>query len=345
MDDQIDFPVKLPRYKRNKKRVIGENAWSENYGATVQAARYAGIKIKSPTAFQGFWQHGSFGPWDTEIPDSLTYFKTDQFRSCPVFVARKDEAKILHKQGLPQTRAIGLPILYAKPIDQPRLPESLLIVPTHAMAGMKAPDRTAFVRYADQVKTFFKEYKSVAVCIHPSCWENGVWIDEFKKLGVPIIKGADGTDQNALCRIRTLFRSFESVTTNGWGSHVAYALADNARISIFGTQPTFSADEMRKVDETTRTNFSAQSYRLSPEFAAKRDKHLEKYFVSPTEGIQDVEYGQYLIGSENQIDKSAMKDLILKCYQSTFRQRFKARGQALERSIKALIRKQHKDAT
>lgn len=134
--------IRLPDYKPNRKRAVTENGWSENYGATLAAAQYAGITIKSPLSFQGFWQHGCFGPWELEIPGVSTYFKNDEFRDWPVFVARTEEEILLQKQGLTKARAIGLPIVYATYIEQPRLPESLLIVPTHTLAGMKNPDRS-----------------------------------------------------------------------------------------------------------------------------------------------------------------------------------------------------------
>jgi hypothetical protein len=338
MDLTNKLPLRLPTYSRSKKMAVGENGWSENYGATIQAAKYADTKIKSPIAFQGFWQHGCFGPWDMEIPESLTYYNQENFKNWPVLVARKDEEIVLRKQGLHLARAIGLPIVYAEPIAQPHIPNSLLIVPTHTMSGMQFPNSSDFVRYADQLKIFVGKFDYVAACIHPSCWKNRLWLDEFRELGLPIIKGADGTDQNSLCRMKTLFRSFQNVTSNGWGSHIAYALAENARVSIYGTQPMCSADEMRKVDATTRDNFQSQSYRLSPEFAAKRKRHLERYYTTPDGGVSDIEYGRYLIGSDNKISTSEMKEVLRLGYQCTLRESLKARGQALERKVKQFFR-------
>ncbi len=51
-------------------------------------------------------------------------------------------------------------------------------------------------------------------------------------------RGRPGGSEH-LRRLRRLFGRFEFVTTNGFGSHIAYAAAAGAKVSVFGPYAEF----------------------------------------------------------------------------------------------------------
>lgn len=330
--------VLLPEFEPNPQSSVTENAWSENYGAPAVATVYAGNTPNPKSFFYGFWQHGCTAPWHVEQPRRITYDNEDRFRSSPVFVARSEEEQALQARGLNRAKAIGLPIVYAPRLEQPRIGNSLLIVPTHTLAGMSLPDRSAYRRYVDEVKQFFSDFTCVAVCIHPACWENGLWLDEFRNCNIKIIKGADHRDLNALCRMRSLFSSFECVTTNGWGSHVAYALAEGARVSIFGTKPIITLEQMQAADATWRKNADGRKQlELQSEQDAEKE-YLHHYMRLPKDGVQNIEQGRWLIGHDNKVSRLEMRELLKEAYRGTLKQRISSYGKKFEYRSKHFLR-------
>jgi hypothetical protein len=224
-------------------------------------------------------------------------------------VARQDEADLMSRHGYRDVRAIGMPIVYVPDPQVARLPGSLLVVPTHSLTGDNHADRSPFVRYADSIKALIGQFKKITVCVHPNCRRNGLWVKEFSEPGIEIVYGAETSDANALRRMRTLFAQFESMTTNEWGSHVAYALAFGARVSIAG-QPIAGDPALHARDLMWQNNAAMMATAFSPEVAAARRTFLERLYVSATEGRADVTFGRWLIGADNQISPEEMRDIL-----------------------------------
>ena len=89
-------------------------------------------------------------------------------------------------------------------------------------------------KYILFLKKIIDEYSSAVACLHNFDYENNLWKNEFNHLGVEIINGAGTNDENALERIIALMSQFEYVTSNVMGSHIAYAAAFGAKVSING---------------------------------------------------------------------------------------------------------------
>jgi len=184
------------------------------------------------------------------------------------------------------------------------------VVPTHTLAGDQFPDRSAFERYADQIKAVAGHFSRVVICIHPNCRRNGLWVREFSTRGFEIVFGAQTNDANALLRMRMLFGQFESMTTNGWGSHVAYALAFGARVSIHGALPQRTeADYLR--DLCWAANPAGLKAMLSSETLAREREYLQAFHQSPEQGVADVAKGRWLIGAEHKLAPAEMKQVMV----------------------------------
>ncbi|HEX2861388.1 MAG TPA: hypothetical protein VHN79_07095 [Lacunisphaera sp.] len=300
--------TQLPPAKSFRQYCNHQNGWSDHYGSFHVASAYAGLAMPSRYTVNGIWQHGVFGPWQQFSPHVLVY-NAPGAPERPVFVARQDEAELMRRSGYKQVRAIGMPILYAPEPQVERAPGSLLVVPTHSLTGDNHADRSLFGRYADSIKALIGHFQKITVCIHPNCRRNGLWIKEFSVPNIEIVYGAETGDANALLRMRSLFAQFEFVTTNEWGSHVAYALAFGTRVSIAG-QPIAGDPALYARDLMWQNNAAMMATAFSPEVAAARRKFLERLYVPTTEGCADITFGRWLVGADNRVSPDEMRGIM-----------------------------------
>lgn len=305
--NKTGFP-QLPPSQLYQTVASHENGWSDQYGSLAQAARYAGCTLPPRHWLRAVWQHGCNPPWYDYSPDLLCN-NTPNARELLGLVARKEQAALLQANGYKHVRAIGLPILYAPASPLPRAPGSLLVVPTHTLLGEGCTDRAPFERYADEIVSQIPHFQKVVVCIHPSCRVNGLWVKEFEARGIEIVFGAQPTDTNALTRMRMLFAQFETMTTNGWGSHIAYGLAAGIRVSVWGTKPKREVAAYMR-DSAWAADPAALEKFLSTETAAKEKAFLEPYWGEPRAAVANVELGRWLIGADNQISPEDMRQLL-----------------------------------
>jgi len=305
MTQPPDILLPVPElYSNRGKKADG---WSDPYGAIYVAAAYARRALSNQYTMRACWQHGCMGPWEAVAPEALTC-STPPSLGSRIFVAREEQAEYLRSHGYSRARAIGLPILYTSPTGLARIPGSLLVVPTHTLPGARYDDRRPFEAYADLIKAAATRFARVVVCVHPCCAGNGLWIDEFRSRNIDLVTGAMATDRHALKRMRALFEQFEYVTTNGWGSHIAYALAFGAKVSIFGPEISLSEEDEKnaKNDVTWVANPGAWNAMCSPEVRGRRREFLDRLYREPHEGIHDPAWGDWLLGAAHQLSPEEM---------------------------------------
>ncbi len=299
--------VQLPDVVPFAHRGRHEDGWSDHYGALHVAAAYAGMTLPEHFEIGAIWQHGCFAPWHGVAAEPLVY-NAPQAQDRPVLVGRPDQAALLRAAGFKRAQAIGLPITYTRPTGVTRLPRSLLVMPTHTLTGESYPDRTAFARYAEEIHAIAGDFDQIAVCVHPDCRRNGLWIDEFSRYGFAIVDGAQVNDRHALVRMRVLFEQFECVTTNGWGSHVPYALAFGARLSVHGTQPQRGAEQLSR-DSTWSQHPGRLNALLADEVLQKQEAFLQRFRAAPRDGVTDVTTGEALIGADCRLAPEAFRKI------------------------------------
>jgi len=281
------------------------NGWSAHYGAVDVAGAYAGVSVRAGD-FRGYWQHGVNMPFEVDVGEKIVPKDVADLRR--YLVARYDEAVVLRRYGKP-AEAVGVPFVYLDTVPVSRIRKSLLVVPTHTLAGQTVMDRSGFERYADEVLQYAARFEKVAVCVHAACLRNDLWVREFSERGVEVLLGADHCDANSLVRVKTLFSTFEHVTSNGWGSHIAYALSCGANVSIFGTCPRYSASEMW-LDSGFQGKSRELEFLCSEEYVRRSHEFCREFLGVPGDGRINVELGRYLTGAENRLSRDAMKQLL-----------------------------------
>lgn len=290
--------------QRISRRVGHEHAWSHQYGAYEVAARYMGLSSlpRRPV----LWQHGLFGPWDQIEGDVLVYHAPGA-RGRDVFVARQDEEHFLRSQGFRRVFAVGMPIVYAQcgPVD--RVSRSLLVMPKHGLSAWEWEDESVLREYADFVSDIAREFDSVTVALHAACYAHGNWGAAFRERGFDVVMGADPDDASSLYRTRDMMERHEVVTSNSWGSHIAYALAFGCRVSIDGPEPSGTPESVeRDLGGGGRRDLGVMRDNAT---AAARATTLERFHVPANSAVGDIEYGRWLIGWGNRRDPEELRSL------------------------------------
>jgi FkbM family methyltransferase len=277
---------------------------SDFYGASGVAAQYCGFS-EPPTSPRGYWMH-AWGPKQFLAFDSpILYFGPVDLKGKSDYhwVGRLDEKNLLRRHGYKNAEAIGLPIVYVP--DQPvaRRQGSLLVMPAHS-----SDDTTSdwkFEEYADEIARIRPSFSEVWICIHPSCWEHGYWVNVFKERGFPVVQGALYTDRNALERLYRLFSSFEYVTTNAIGSHVAYAAYLGAKVSFYGSYAEVGSANYNNVKEY-------ESMMEHWEWARAETTVRQYYpelFCHPAEAKQRIDWGRYEVGFDKKVLPAQLRSL------------------------------------
>jgi hypothetical protein len=297
----LDLSSRLPPVIDFSPRPWAEAFGSDYYGALQVAAEYCGLRTV-PASFRCCcWQHGTWPPWQ-KIRAEVIVYNVPKSTSC--LVARQDEVPFLKAGGYPSVRAIGLPIIYTKPSGLQRIPNSLLVMPTHSIhSDVLFPSNEQYIREIASIKNRFD---LVATCVSAHCIAKGLWTSQFAEQGIPVIRGAGIPDLNALKRMRALFDTFEYVTTDSYGSHVYYALYFGAKVSIWGT-----ATPMLRENVLSDGAWTPYPEAVDKLFTEETEREAEAYLrplrVDPWIGVQNIDVAKPMVGHDSKLSPDEMR--------------------------------------
>lgn len=295
-----EIGARLPQVVEVRLMPWQQSFGADYYGALHVAAEYCGMRVV-PKYFPGSWQHGAWPPWQQVQPEFLVY---DAPKSMTCFVARQDETRLLKAGGYAEVRQIGLPIIYTKPSGLHRIPNSLLVMPTHSLASDVLDSSNE--QYVHEISSIKSKFDVVVACVSAYCMAKGLWTSEFARHNIQVVRGAGISDANALKRMRALFESVEYVTTDSFGSHVFYALYFGAKVSIWGT-PTPVLRENYLSDAGCSAYPEGIDKLLSEETKRKGEEYLGSLRVEPWHAVANVELGKTMLGHENKLSPSEMR--------------------------------------
>lgn len=244
------------------------------------------------------WAHGWYSDFFFEAGEHPYFATCNIAAESPGvinLVTRNSQEKYLHRIGYPNSLAIGLPLVYIPKVKMNRRNRSLLVMPGHSLENVKI--ETFEEAYVSLIDGYKKHFDLISVCVHPSCYRNGYWIDTFKKHGYPIIRGFEISNVRSFYQMQRLFSTFEFVTTNIYGSHLMYSQYFGAKTSVIGPEPQIDKSQylnhpdwihhdpgpMEKINNIV----TLENYR----------KHYPELFVShPTEAICSDEKAKMELG-------------------------------------------------
>ena len=278
--------VQLPPYRK-----IPLGYEPTYYGAAANIARQLELSNATPRNCY-VWSHGC------RLLDSedVRYYIRFPELSGNVLVARQAEARFLSNSGVLKVHAVGLPICYTERGTVSKKEGSLLVMPPHATCHSKSSK--TLLEYVDYIASIRHRFERIVCCLSRQCLQEKSLKMLFQQRGIPVVCGSAIEDANSLPRTRRLFETFDYVTTNTFGSHLAYAMAFGAKVSIAGPlhQPS--------TEHVANEPFYMENPDLNdPDYRLSRQQAMEKTFtelrVDPWSACENIEWGRHLIGADN----------------------------------------------
>jgi hypothetical protein len=310
LPQSVRKPIRMWRLERE----FHPDAEVEFYGAYDLLVRHLGER-KLPYRYRRRinWQHGWYPDYYQEGSDDPFVTTQNWAWSDPDrynLVARKSEEERMHGFGVPNTMAVGLPIVYTPTRRFERRKGSLLVMPGHSLDYISLVTRESeYVSYIDSIRG---QFSSVTVCLHPSCKRNGYWIESFRKHGYPIVMGVEIQEMGSFYKLQRYFSEHEYCTTNLTGSHVIYSTLYGCKVSIIGPVPTISLDDLKNsihwADRKDKHGLLHSYDRMSvPVFR----NYYPQFFVDhPKSAVEHVELARYECGFDNRMSPSQYREIV-----------------------------------
>ena len=287
---------RLPAIKRIWRRVE-----ADFYGASHVIALLTQRK-KPPISF-ATWRHGWIYFDDLCHPKLLTNGSPQMMN----LVANDTHVSVLRNFGYTKLAAVGLPYIYANIFNFDRISNSLVVMPGHTLDYTDHSwNRQAYVNEISALKPYFD---SIVACVHSSCVSKGYWVDEFQEAGISCITGADVNDKNALLRIQCIFKSFEYMTTNTIGSHLAYAAYSGCKPSIYGDYVSHKSDDF-KHDPFFLKHPELVEYYVRNSAEEKIRRQYPHLFMHPTDALECSDWGAAMVGGKFKKTPEEISDLL-----------------------------------
>lgn len=292
------------------------------YGARTVLSEYCGLNQPAVLSkVMIIWQHG----WKTEKSnldlDSIVgeSGQTSDLADFFYFVARKEQEMLLRSFGLLNVETIGLPFAYAMKIsDTPKVrqPNTLLIMPgNHAPPTFGGPNHQHEKEYISFISMHCSKFDEILVLFNCDDLQRGRQ-REWERAGFNYQVGGCESDPDSLRRLVRFFGTYSHMTTNGFGSHIAYASAMGCRVSVCG--PGAPSPGNIKAD----TFLSNRPDLLSLE--EKRQQEYQDLFMSlgmncaPARANTHLDWGREQIGFDNVLSPENARSLIRRIYLEQF---------------------------
>jgi hypothetical protein len=308
------------RKLRAERTAANRPTISHAYGAHLIAREYAGV-ADSDAAVPGYWMHGWIPAYHNVHPALIALHKKegqhddydfaaqirDEKQNTIQWVSRADQAEYLTAHGYRHVKAIGLPIVYLPDPQLQRVPGSLLVLPPHSHKNHGATDPLA-ERYADMIAELAPRFSHVAVGVNEDDFTKGQWVESFRRRGIDVFVTTDQADPNTLKRLQRILYTFESVTTNGFGSHIALAAYCGARVSVFGPYAEFPIERMKATHAVKMfPELLDQAHYLCTEQALRT--HYPFLFVAPDHASTQQPWGATEVGEPSRLSPEELRRL------------------------------------
>ncbi len=282
----------------------------DRYGFSSLLATQIGYKI-IPRSFAN-WQHGWIW-WGAKSSEELMIDKSLKNESR--FIVSKDaEKNILKAEGFKKVWVGGLPFAYTVSSNLNRVAGSLLAMPTHT--AEQTDDQTKhkfknfYIEYLDYLESIKEQYSSVWVSVYDLDHSQEL-VNEIMKRGLYPIKGAQHNDMNCLQRMRSIFDTFEFVTSDSIGSHIIYSMYSGCKVSICGPD-LLQVDSDFRVNEVSKSfseNYiKTQVYYSSRKYVTENFKFL--FVDKPSSGFCSEEYAKKAIGFNNKLQRDEILEAL-----------------------------------
>ena len=281
--DSVWLTQRLPPIQRIRLR-----SEPDYYGISYLIAQDLGYKWV-PRSFAQ-WLHGWIFTTPITNPREITFWGNSTDR---ILVTTDYQVKQLEAFGYTNAYAAGLPFIYGALIPVTRQPNSLLVMPSHSSAYTeKLINQEDYIQF---ILKFKSDFNQIIFCLHGSCVEKNYWVPMIEKYGIPCVIGASTDDRNSLIRMNIILRSFDTMTTNVMGSHIAYAATAGCRISIAGDYASPKAEEFRH-DPWYQKYPDLLEKHISIFHKSAICRRFPQFFMLPIEAEKHIAWGKEQVG-------------------------------------------------
>ena len=247
------------------------------------------------------WHHGWIPEvWNKDVDQIIGESgETSELPHLTYLVSRRDQELALKAASINDAWAVGLPYAYALKMQEanrpPRIRNSAVVAP--GLHGSFSPDSPVHVdtEYLDFLEPRLTGFDCVRVMMN--CDDIRLKRhQEWERRGFEVMHGGCATDSTSLSRLADTFQRFEVMTTNDFGSHIAYAAAAGCRMSICGPRPEVDLVGFSLKDELYRNRpelglSSALSYQLANNYLNSLGLNKDV-----SEAVDAHEWGLFQIG-------------------------------------------------
>ncbi len=307
------------RKLRRLRAAARRSSISHAYGANTIARDYCGLPIANPEV-PGYWMHGWIPSYHNRDPSFIALHKKDgqgagynyaaqiaeDKRNVSQWVSRQDQADYLTANGYQHVKAIGLPIVYLPEPAVRRIPGSLLVLPPHSHKT-HGPDDPLAEAYAASIAALKPRFEHIWVGLNEDDIAKRQWIESFHRHGLNVFVTTDQAEPDTLGRLKRLLHSFEYVTTNGYGSHIALAAYCGARVSIYGPYADFPLNRMKSTHAVKMfPRLLHTAYDLCREESFRANYPF--LFVDPDKAVTHRDWGLHEVGEDCKLSPRALAE-------------------------------------
>tara|TARA_B110000008_G_scaffold270524_1_gene300844 strand:+ start:768 stop:1754 length:987 start_codon:yes stop_codon:yes gene_type:complete len=275
----------------------------DRYGFSYLLANHLGMN--SPWRAFCDWVHGWVWWEDIMGPkDILSNYLVPNDIS--IVVATQNQKKVISDHGYNNSIFVGgLPYAYCPDVDIPKCQNVLLAILPHSA---ESQDYDVFDKhYLDYLHAIKDNWESIFVSIF-YLDENERLISEIERRGLKVVIGANPNDRYSMLRTQLMFNLADAVNSNVMGSHIAYALASNCKVSLVDDLYTFDQSiNMKANPHLIKEDVDKFLFVNSSEYLKDQFKYL---FVDPALGERNKKLGDEYIGRENVLENIALKHAI-----------------------------------
>lgn len=273
------------------------------YGASRLIKNGSDIKQSNLRSY-ATWTHGWSGR------DALTWDEVDwSSNKYPVSLVANDNINNKLSKSKVRVEAVGLPYIYVQndKYFSERIPSSLLVMPAHSLSY--ANQISYEESYLQSILPYFNHFDHVCFCLHSSCVDRGVWINLLEKHGIGYISGAEINDMNSLYRMHTIFSTFETMTTNVFGSHILYAAYSGMKISVFQYMNIMKINNYSNTPHYKKYPHLLEIYRKHYELNNVR-KLIGRFLAAPNSSISSRNWSFTHIGLRHKRECSEISEML-----------------------------------
>ena len=279
------------------------------YGSYKVFSKYLGLK-KTQDFIYGTFMHG-WSPKEMNLyPEFIVCHNKKNSRE---YLERQDQVDFLRKKGFKNVYCIGNPIIYFPKINIKRIKNSLLIMPQHFSSQTLEDLSEIEFAYTKFLKPIISKFDFVLLCLYSDDFKKGNY-QALRQLVKNTVEGANIEDMNAYERMVKLFCKFEYVTTNYFGSHVAYGSYFGCKVSVIGPQYLQNTEMFIKKTQLFKNVSKDKNDALinyQNEIIQKKYPKIYKRFIcNPKNSKKNVEWGKLQLGEKYKKSPEELKKLL-----------------------------------